>query len=267
MWNKPFKQLTDLTVSERFDIYGNKNFSEIFPSLRSMTIRGTSIFDFMVHHLPQLEQVKFQVIHTNELRFFKLNSQLQSVEIDEPKYHIGSLRGASERIENLEFIKLYIRTPIIPDGSNELIHFKNVKRCVLDISYLQPQSPIQIVFDNIEKMEVELLWIDDRITFTEFLLRHKTLTSLEIVSSLRKTNLAKLLSIVENLPNLTELNIPTNTVVDDEALTTLMIWKTNLKKIHVNTTGNIGRFRNLLNLTWEVECIGIDRFTRKEYSF
>lgn len=111
-WRSPFTQLinlevkTKITTGGRIQMLGNKNFSEIFPSLRSMTFKMENNSDRIVQHFPHLEQVSLREIGKNELKFIELNPQIRGIEIENHVDNTESVRHMSELLQNLEFIKL-----------------------------------------------------------------------------------------------------------------------------------------------------------------
>lgn len=267
-WKKPFEQLTNLNIEaisdERFFIYRNKSFSEIFPSLRTMTIRLKKNSDCIVDHFPHLEQATFSNIKKNEFLFFELNSHIRSLRIEDRVINdIKTLRRTSELLQNLEFIRLEMDFPLLSDESNELIHFKKIKKFILSIPMYDVYPPIlniPIVFDQLEEMEINQ-WIDNN-SFKKFLELHKTLKSFTYSSdrALLVQFLPKLLMVAENLPNLVELNVNCVTFFDEKEIESLVAvllnGKTNLKKISITCILKIEieKLRNLLAPRWKTEC-------------
>lgn len=269
--DETFKQLINLKIEARengkFDISGNKNFSEIFPSLRSMRFKLENHPECIVHHFPHLKQVKLQKIGGNELRFFELNPQIRNIEIDYYVDKVETLRHTSKILPHLEFIKLGIGLPVVSDENNDLVHFKNVKTCVFhtDSEELLPKSPIAIpiIFDQLEEIDINQ-WVD-HYTFEDFLSRQKTLKSFKVYHIPKNEYFTRLLEIAEELPNLVELDIQGSIQMEDEAMTILLTGKTNLKKIDIQTSENIRKMRTLLGSVWQIEYHDYNRlkFTRK----
>lgn len=260
-WKKSFKKLTDMSVSSNLVNCKHINFSEIFPSLRSLELKyfNQSAINCFDHHFPHLEKVKLNEISENALRFFELNPQIRNLIV---VYYISNmkfLRFISEKLQNIEFMTLDISLPEISEKlENDMIHFKNVKKCKSIIVIDRPAETVvvPIVFDQLEEMEIRT-WYKTA-AWEEFILRHNKLKILTISVTF---NGRDLLMIIEKLPSLIKLNIGYLFDVEDEVIASLMEGLMregiNLKKITMTTTRrNCDLLRNSLNSKWRIkgEC-------------
>lgn len=174
-----------------------------------------------------------QQISEQELNFLDLNPQLRSAALKHFLCNIENIRFVSERLQNLESIEFVVSFP--DETNNELIHFKNVKKCSIGFrayGSLEQYLPdvIPFVFDRVEEMEIDA-WAEGD-SWKEFITRHKTLKAIEIAFTFSGRNLIQLMSIIsENLPNLIEMKITFLNHIDDEMVERIASIRTNLKKI------------------------------------
>lgn len=261
-WKKPFKNLIIISISENLFNCHLSNFSEIFPSIRSIEIKNDLTMNrtppsCFAYHFPHLKEFNLDAIVKEEWKVFELNPQLRRIQINK-MYNIEHLRRISETLQNLEFVKFGIEFPLPrnPDEANkELIHFRNVKRCELDIG-LRNSNQLDIipfVFDDIEEMNIRSWYMLDN--WIAFFVQHN---SLKVLNYSNYMNGQELLSITENLRNLHELNIQKLFDIRDDVETrlmrSLMSSETNLNKITAETTiRNCELFRNSLNSRWNIE--------------
>lgn len=172
-WKKPFKNVSSLYIRDGFWNCEkvNVNFSEIFPSLRHLTMNSSS--KCIDYHFPHLEYIQFSMYSNYpEIKkkiyekIFDLNPQLRTIQISNfDNFHV--LRVASQKLHNLEVIELSGFISLAERESVfdwKFIHFKSVKRLNIKLNRYDVKTKyIPLKFDQLE----ELVILGSSTTFSE----------------------------------------------------------------------------------------------------
>lgn len=243
---KPFKQLTNLLLlSFSWNCENNiKNLTELFPSLENVAFEhygsDVSLLKCFKQHFPHLEYVRLPYyikrkpnnsIDTFD-QFMELNPQIRGVHMKETVFDsdiLDLLRLTSEKLPNLEILGIQTNLDVYPIS-------------------LTDDNPI--VFGKLKELEIygSHSWMN-------FIIRNHELRVLNITWMM---NLNGWTTIVENLPNLVEIQVTWRPHDSNQqnGIISLMSRETNLKKVTFRfgySRQEYNILRGLLHPKWQFE--------------
>lgn len=237
-FRKPFKRLENVSLSGDFDKLSNenKNLSEIFIALRSLTLNTYSILDsnWIEQVYPHLEYLNLLVYKSNGNapgrltkskieRLLENNKQIRILALEDASPEL--LRIVAKNLPNLEKLELKLFEAF--DDEDE-IHFKHLK--FLNTKLSSHSVPTIIDLENLEELETDAFpggcqrWM-------EFVEEHEHLKRLTVDHYY--INDSEILRLAQANSNLTEMSLWCENDVKSKNLIKLIENNQHLRKMHL----------------------------------
>lgn len=238
------------------------NFTNIFPALRSLTVRSNKLVNTGSLKCPLLEQLTVDVRSNNDedstshamtIQLLRENPRIQSLKLATVSSKL--LKAvADEELPNLEYLEIlgYHATSI----STFDFHFANVKRFRFDDFFGNWQWPSNISFDELEEFEVAE--INENSHFVDFVIQNQSLRKFRILenSFIENKDILRLAALKSSV---TEMILVCANSVQEESVIHLIENRTELVRLELNVNRSfkifeslVDKLRNLFEGEWNV---------------
>lgn len=256
---KPFKKVEVLSLGGVFNKLGDKeyDFSEIFPSLRCLTLSMTYIDDatsIVRNSFPHLEHLEFVVWKSRENPSALCETMIRQLLTNNPHIRSVNLHNVSPKLikflademQNLKSLEIVLKY----GTQNDEIHFEHLK--ILKIPIFLHYWPANVTFSNIEEFETSA---DDFVKLMKMIENIQTLKKLKIT---RRLGDNEILRLAEIDPNVAETSLECDPSLSGESVMKLLENWTHLIKMElrmsaeepVNST--MDAFRKKLDQNWKI---------------
>lgn len=233
-FSTPFKNVSSVSLSGKFQALGNSMLNKTFPSMRRLTLSSLEVFDmsWINQTVPNLVDVHINIWNSatenyaNEEAtgtFLKNNPQIQNLMLKNARLKLLDL--LSDEMSSLENLTLASYIEFSFHDVNHELHFDSVKFLKMQMGYRT--VPKNLFLKNIEVFETDA-FPSDCSRWIEFVDKHKHLKTLRITYYLKTEQIRNLASIK---PNLIEISLKLYDSVDVESVIELIENSQRLEKI------------------------------------